>query len=148
MVSGANTPCNVHANLDNMIVPNMLLPAHMKGGQQGRHTNHRASQQRLPPGALPPAPSGLPAPNTTADLYVSPNAPPAGPNQTAMQVHLEAEFEMATQHGQGDATFRWTHRMYVQDTTDIRDSFPAAPANSAYIPTRPAPSSSSCSWKS
>jgi hypothetical protein len=23
--------------------------------------------------------------------------------------------------------------MYVQDTTDIRDSWPAAPANSAYI---------------
>jgi hypothetical protein len=41
---------------------------------------------------------------------------------------------MATQHAQGDATFRWTHRMYLQDTTDIRDSFPAAPANSAYIP--------------
>src|ERR1051325_9645229 len=63
------------------------LPPHM----QGQHTNHPASQQRLPPGALPPAPSGLPAPNTTADLYVSPNAPPAAPDKAAVQVHLEAE---------------------------------------------------------
>jgi hypothetical protein len=65
------------------------LPAHMKGGQHGQHTNHPASQQRLPPGALPPAPAGLPAPNTTADLYVSPNAPPAAPDQAGVQVHLE-----------------------------------------------------------
>ncbi len=112
-----------------------LLPAHMKGGH-GQHTNHPPSQQRLPPGALPPAPAGLPAPNTTADLYVSPNAPPAAPDQAGVAVHLEAEFEMATQHSQLDPTFRWTHRMYLQDTTDVRDSFPAAPANSAYIPSK------------
>jgi len=114
------------------------LPQHMKGGQQGQPgpQNHPAGRQMLPAGALPPAPMGLPAPNTTADLYISPNAPPAAADQAAVAVHLEAEFEMATQHAQGDATFRWTHRMYVQDSTDIRDSWPNAPVNSAYIPTK------------
>jgi len=28
----------------------------------------------------------------------------------------------------------WTHRMYVQDSTDIRDTWPANPANFCYIP--------------
>jgi hypothetical protein len=66
----------------------------MKGGKQGA----KPIKPGLPPGALPPAPAGLPAPNTNADLYVSPNAPPAAPDQAGVAVHLEAEFEMATQH--------------------------------------------------
>lgn len=39
-------------------------PAHMKGGQHGA----KPVKPGLPPGALPPARAGLPAPNTTADL--------------------------------------------------------------------------------
>jgi len=110
------------------------LPPHM----QGQHTNHPASQQRSPAGALPPAPKGLPAPNTTYDFYISPNDAPAAPDKCAIKAHLEAEFEMATQHAQNDANFRWTHGMYVQDTEDIRDTWPANPANKVYIPDKTA----------
>jgi hypothetical protein len=81
------------------------LPPHM----QGQHTNHPASQQRSPAGALPPAPRGLPAPNTTYDFYIAPNDAPAAPDKSGIKAHLEAEFEMATQHAQNDANFRWTH---------------------------------------
>jgi hypothetical protein len=88
----------------------------------------------LPAGALPPAPSGLPQPNTTYDFYIDPNDAPAMPDKQGIQCHLEAEFEMATQHSQLDPTFRWTHRMYVQDSEDIRDNWPGTPANKVYIP--------------
>src|ERR1051325_756084 len=54
------------------------LPPHM----QGQHTSHPASQQRSPAGALPPAPRGLPAPNTTYDFYIAPNDTPAAPDKS------------------------------------------------------------------
>ncbi len=95
------------------------LPQKIKPKLPGQHTNHPASQQRAPAGALPPAPKGLPAPNTTYDFYIASNDAPAAPDKSAIKAHLEAEFEMATQHAQNDANFRWTHRMYVQDTEDI-----------------------------
>jgi len=118
----------VKLKIPKQVKPN--LPPHM----QGQHTNHPASQQRSPAGALPPAPRGLPAPNTTYDFCIAPNDAPAAPDKSAIKAHLEAEFEMATQHAQNDANFRWTHRMYVQDTEDIRDTWPANPANKVYIP--------------
>jgi hypothetical protein len=126
---------------------------------------------------LPPAPKGLPAPNTTYDFYIAPNDAPAAPNKSGIKAHLEAEFEMATQHAQNDANFRCrvlvptlrvgTHffdaprhihapshdheldaeRQYARvpaqsvgtrqqdkDTEDIRDTWPANPANKVYIP--------------
>src|SRR5207302_10314995 len=63
-----------------------------------------------------------------------PNDAPAAPDQQSIQAHLEAEFEMATQHAHTDANFRWTHRLYVQDSEDVRDTWPSAPANKVYIP--------------
>jgi hypothetical protein len=129
-------PKPVHVKPIKMRVPHQVkpkLPGHMKGGQQGAH-QPKPVKPGLPPGALPPAPLGLPAPNTTYDFYISPNDAPAAPDQSAIKVHLEAEFEMATQHSQLDPSFRWTHRAYVQDSEDVRDTWPAAPANKVYIP--------------
>ncbi len=76
------------------------LPQKIKPKLPGQHTNHPASQQRAPAGALPPAPKGLPAPNTTYDFYIASNDAPAAPDKSAIKAHLEAEFEMATQHAQ------------------------------------------------
>ncbi len=98
-------------------------PQHMKGG-----AGAMTPRGPLPPGSLPPAPAGLPAPNVTYDFFINPHAPPGSNPDTTSTGHLEAEFEMATQHSQLDPSFRWTHRMYVQDT------WPAAPANTVYIP--------------
>jgi hypothetical protein len=104
------------------------LPQKIKPKLPGQHTNHPASQQRAPAGALPPVPKGLPAPNTTYDFYIAPNDAPAAPVKSGIKAHLEAEFEMATQHAQNDANFRWTHRMYVHATEDSGwDSVQALP---------------------
>jgi len=98
-----------------IVIPKLVkpkLPPHKQAGMHGSagHLGHGGPPRAipLPAGALPPAPAGLPAPNTTADLYVSPNAPPAAPDQAGVLVHLEAEFEMATQHSL-DPNFRWTN---------------------------------------
>jgi hypothetical protein len=84
--------------------PHMVKPVKAKMPQQvkpklpGQHTNHPASQQRAPAGALSPAPKGLPAPNTTYDFYIAPNNAPAAPNRSGIKTNLEAVYEMATQH--------------------------------------------------
>jgi hypothetical protein len=109
-------------------------PPHMKGPPSGAGAFPQHPKGPLPAGALPPAPSGLPAPNITYDFFISPHAPQGNNPDTTSTGHLEAEFEMATQHSQLDPNFRWTHRMYVQDSDDVRDNFPAAPANTVYIP--------------
>ena len=112
------------------------LPAQAKGGPGGVGAFPQHPQRPpLPAGAIPPPPAGLPAPNVSYDFYISPNDSPGNaPNILNSPGHLEAEFEMATQHSQLDPNFRWTHRFYVQDGDDIRDTFPAAPANKVYIP--------------
>jgi hypothetical protein len=49
--------------------------------------------------------------------------------------HLDADFEMATQHFHGsDPAFRWTHVCYFAYGVDIRDTWPAAPGNIVFVP--------------
>ena len=97
---------------------------------------HQGKQPKQPaPAGAQKTPAGLPVPNCTYDSYPAASPPPGNnPTIAASPAHLEAEFEMATQHSQLDPVFRWTHRLYVQDTDAISDTWPAAPANLVYIP--------------
>jgi hypothetical protein len=89
----------------------------------------------LPP-AVQPREQGLPAPNTTCDIYYSPNAPPAAPNVAGVACHLTARFVEGSEASVGSQTFRWTHLLYVTAAVDIRDTWPNVPANQVYIPDR------------
>lgn len=100
-----------------------------KGGKQGAHGQAAARPAR------PPAPIGLPVPNTTCDLYVGPNSPPGVPDQAAVACHLDPDWRLGAQNSQAVANDRWTHVMYVANNVDIRDLYPNAPGgNLACIP--------------
>jgi hypothetical protein len=86
------------------------------------------------PAAVLPHDPGRPGNNTTCDVYLSPNVPPAAPDTAGAACHLRAEFRDGAEGSEGDATFRWTHVLYVDDAVDVRDSYPNAPAHRVYVP--------------
>jgi hypothetical protein len=90
------------------------------------------------PAPAPPAvqqrQKGRPANNTTCDIYIDPNAPPAAPDTAGVPCCLLPQWELGSEHEEGDTTYRYTHVLYCASTVDVRDAFPAAPAHGVYIP--------------
>ena len=109
--------------------PHVLVPL-----QPHWHAPRLALPHLPPPPAAQPREQGLPAPNTTCDIYYSPNAPPAAPDVAGVACHLTAGFVEGSEASVGSQTFRWTHLLYVTATVDIRDTWPNVPANQVYIP--------------
>lgn len=93
------------------------------------------SPLRLLP-ALPPRDKARPANNTTCDIYYSPNVPPAAPDVAGVTCTLLPNFQQGSEASEGDQTFRWTHVLYVDAGVDIRDSYPNAPVNRVYVPSK------------
>jgi hypothetical protein len=81
-----------------------------------------------------PAPRARPANNTTVDIYIDPNAPPAAPDTAGVACHLAPDWRLGSQNAQGDLNWRWTHVMYCNLGVDIRDGWPTAIANRVYMP--------------
>ena len=109
-----------------------LLRQTLKGGSQ-----KGPPAQMLPP-VKPPAvqqrEKGRPANNTTCDIYFDPNAPPAAPDVAAVPCCLLPQFQMGSEHEEGDPTFRYSHLLYLASGTDIRDKYPNAPGNLVCVP--------------
>jgi hypothetical protein len=102
--------------------PRVTGPRKKTGGKKTSGTNH-------------PAPTGLPAFNTTFDFYLAPNVPWTNAIITSQPCHLDSEFEMATQHSHGsNPSFRWTHVMCIQENQQVQDTWPDNPANYVTCP--------------
>jgi hypothetical protein len=67
------------------------------------------------------------APNTTCDVYRTGNTPPAAPDIAGVNCHLMGAFAKGVEAGEGDAanTMRFTHIMYIERDTDVRDDYTA-----------------------
>ena len=115
--------------------PHKVKRPHVQPPLQPRPHQPQPGPARLPlPPAVQPREQGLPAPNTTCDIYYSPNAPPAAPNVAGVPCHLTARFVEGSEASVGSQTFRWTHLLYVTAAVDVRDTWPNTPANQVYIP--------------
>jgi len=77
--------------------------------------------------------------NTTCDIYTTGTAPPAAPRVAGVLCQLESDFERRTETGEAKAAgFRYTHVMFVDKATDVRDAFnngaQGATFDEVYIP--------------
>jgi hypothetical protein len=68
---------------------------------------------------------GLPmTPNTTCDVYHVGHAPPSAPDLAAVPCYLVGDYGRRMEAGESEsAIFRYTHVMWVDAATDIRDDF-------------------------
>jgi len=72
--------------------------------------------------------------NTTLDVYLGANAPPTAPDTAAAPGHLAANFRGGQVSNAGDRTFLWDHVLDVALDVDLRDTYPAAPAQRVFVP--------------
>jgi hypothetical protein len=81
------------------------------------------------------------SPNTTCDVYRSGNSPPAAPDVAGVGILLLAAFDQREERGEGrDKSFRYTHLVYCDLASDIRDGWSETPpfgsADTIYVPDR------------
>jgi hypothetical protein len=85
--------------------------------------------------------------NTTCDIYRVGNSPPSAPDVAGVKCFLVPKFS-AGHHARwgGTAPYNYTHILYVDYTTDIRDAYNAgaipATMDTVYIPDK----TSKTSW--
>jgi hypothetical protein len=64
------------------------------------------------------------ASNTTCDIYRSGRLPPSAPDVAAVKCVLVANFFSGLEHGESDtAVYRYSHWMFVDLATDVRDDY-------------------------
>jgi len=86
-----------------------------------------------PPARSPAA--GFDQANTTCDIYITPNVPPAAPNTAAVPITLTSVWQAGAEATEGTTTAKWTHVMKCARDVDIRDTYPAGgAANRVYVP--------------
>ncbi len=85
---------------------------------------------------------GLPLPpDTTFDLYRSPNAPPAAPDAAAVPCRLQAQYDRGLQQGEGDPVIlRFNYVLLCDVAVDVRDGYSVgnilATPDNLYVPDR------------
>jgi len=78
-------------------------------------------------------------PNSTCDVYRAGHSPPASPDVAALPCILCGIYAEGLERGEGDSdSLKFTHKLLVDSTTDIRDSYNAGTIGSSqdtiYVP--------------
>ena len=115
-------------------------PRGRKAKQPRRQRQPKAKQAvaalnpNRPPAGAAPAHKPRPANNTTCDVYLDPNVPPAAADSAAVACHLSPDFRGGSEGSEGDVNLRWTHVLSCAPNVDVRDSYPNNPVNRVYVP--------------
>src|SRR5262249_10501093 len=68
-------------------------------------------------------------PNTTFDVYLGGQLPPAAPDASGFRGHLRDQWREGSEANKGDRTFFWTAVLEVPLGINLPDSYPSSPGN-------------------